>query len=123
MTTIRFSRNVPIDLVLETTTGARLTHPGKEAQRIFLADGGRRFYLPEALACGLVIRLAEQGIAAGEPILICLESFQGRGDKYAASARWRVYRAPQRMGQQKDGTFIVPMVPGALAVKRDGGKR
>jgi hypothetical protein len=114
VTTIRFSRNVP---------GAPLTRPGKPSERIFLADGGRRFYLPEASACELVLRLAEQGIAAGEPILICLESFQGHGDKYAASARWRVYRAPQRMGQQADGTFIVPAIPGSLADKTDGGKR
>ena len=123
MTAIRFSRNVPIDLVLESTTGARLVRPGKPPQRIFLADGGHRFYLTEASACELVLRLAEQGIAAGEPILICLESFQGHGDKYKASARWRVYRAPQRMGQQADGTFIVPAIPGSLANKTDGGKR
>jgi len=63
------------------------------------------------------MELARLGIDAGEPILICLESFQGRGDKYAASARWRVYRAPQRMGQQKDGTFIVPAIPGSLAIR------
>jgi hypothetical protein len=123
VTTIRFSRNVPIDLVLETTTGAPLTRPGKPPERIFLADGGRRFYLPEASACELVMELARLGIHAGEPILICLESFQGHGDKYKASARWRIYRAPQRMGQQADGTFIVPAIPGSLANKTDGGKR
>ena len=71
----------------------------------------------------LVRELARLGIDAGEPILICLETFQGHGDRYAASARWRVYRAPLRMGQQKDGTFIVPAIPGSMADKRDGGKR
>jgi hypothetical protein len=123
VTTIRFSRNVPIDLILETVTGARFIRPGKQAERIFLADGGRRFYLPEPSAEELVRELARLGIDAGEPILICLETFQGHGDRYAASARWRVYRAPLRMGQQKDGTFIVPAIPGSMADKRDGGKR
>jgi len=123
MTTVRFSRNVPVDLILETTTGARLTRPGKQPQRVFLADGGRRFYLPEASARELVLELARLGINAGEPILICLETFQGHGDRYKASARWRVYRAPQHMGQQKDGTFIVPAIPGSLADKTIRGKR
>jgi hypothetical protein len=113
MSTIRFLRNVPVEVALETTTGSRLTRPGKSPQRVFLAHGGRRFYLPEASACELELRLAEQGISAGEPILICLESFQGHGDRYAASTRWRVYRTRRSdVGQQADGTFVVPMVPG-----------
>jgi len=85
---VRFIPNVPVEMVLETTTGARLIRPDKPPERVFLAADGRRFYLPETSAGELVLRLAEQGIGAGEPISICLESGHG------AAARWRVYRTP-----------------------------
>ena len=122
MITIRFSRNVPIRSGPGNHHGRAPHPPGQTAP-----TGLSRGWGPALLLAGGIRRrareLARLGINAGEPILICLDTFQGHGDKYAASARWRVYRAPQRMGQQKDGTFIVPAIPGSMADKAIGGKR
>ena len=109
MRTIRFSRNVPVHLALQSVTARLVSH-----RFVFRTTDGRQFSLGEASGRELHMRLAEQGIVSREPILIVLEAFQASGDRYSASARFRVFRASARIGQQADGTFVVPSQPGGL---------
>jgi hypothetical protein len=109
---IRFSLNIPVDCSLQSTSGRRVVKGG-QVLYVFDTTDGRHFWLAEGQAIELQLRLAEQGILPRQPVLIVRESFQGMRDRYRASARWRVYRAPQRLGEQADGTFVVPCIPGA----------
>ncbi len=111
MQSIQISANVPVDLSLRCLTGRQVRHGNAGIRQQFLTMDGRAFYVSEQHGFELEQRLRELSIRPGERILIYKENVFGAGG--VATTRLNVYRATGLVGQQADGTFLVPRVPGS----------
>jgi hypothetical protein len=113
MKTIRLSDNVPQDLVLTSISGMRRLTP-RGPQYRFLVKGNIPFLdVPVEAGLALEKRFADLGVVAGDRILVA------RTTSYPGGVLTRSYQvfkcdppaAP--IGQQSDGSFVVPRAPGA----------
>ena len=114
MKTIRFSTDVPQDLALAHLDARPARTNGHNGRTMmFLTIDDRAFYVTREDAAAIERRLRDLGVQPGERILIAHESVYEHGEK---PTRWNIYRA-SGIGQQADGTFIVPTPVGAVEPK------
>lgn len=109
MVAIRLTPDVPVDLALAYTVGK----PVKGNKLMFSTVDQRVLFVPEQAGKIIEGKLIALGIQRGERILICQERTYEGGNP---EVKWNVYKARVPVGQQGDGTFIVPRQPGAGAV-------
>lgn len=110
MRNVRLTADVPVDLALRTIQAVDAPSRSNRLQRMFSTTDGRAVYVSQQECRDIEARLAELGIKAGERILLYKERAWSAG---AMATRVNVYRAVVHVGQQHDGTFIVPRPPGA----------
>lgn len=99
MPTVEFQPNVPVDLALKFSDGKPVNSRGPVARFLFTTSDERALFLDESIAK----RIQALGLQPGETFRMC-KAVIGR------NTEWKV----ERIGEQKDGTFIVPK-SGAVA--------
>lgn len=109
MQRVILSTNVPVDVALQSMTGTDVRSRYKGLQRVFLTTDGRAVHATQQEGYEIEARLAELGINPGERILLYKERTRVGA---VVTTKMNVYRAQLRVGQQPDGTFIVPRPPG-----------
>jgi hypothetical protein len=98
-----FETNLPIELALNYTQGKRVQSQYGGEQQMFSSDKGV-FYVAGVVGDILSRQLEDLDVKPGDPIRVCKREIpDGRGRK---AIRWQV----ERIGEQPDGTFVVPKV-------------
>ena len=110
MTKICLRPHVPVDLELAYTEGKPVESKWKGPQMMFSTVDGRVLYVPIEAGHEIQNRLRDLGIQRGERILIC-EQQERQGAEVLTS--YEVHRIERAVGEQRDGTFVVPAQPGA----------
>lgn len=105
-TVIRITPEVPVDMVLAFTEGK----PVANGKMMFSTTDGRSLFVPEAAGREIQQRLNDLRIRPGDRVLIRQGITHNGGVRETS---WEVYRASVAVGQQRDGSFIVPAQPGA----------
>lgn len=100
---------VPVDLVLAYTEGK----PVNGAHMMFSTVDQRVLFVPIAAGHEIQAKLRDLGVQRGERILVCEERTRDQAGQ--VSTRWNVFRTDRPVGEQADGTFVVPSQPGASA--------
>src|SRR5215831_12649536 len=107
-TVIRVIPEVPMDLTLAFLEGK----PVANGRMMFSTVDGRSLFVPEPAGREIQRKLNDLRIQPGDHVLIR----QSIG--YPAGVRtvsWEVYRTAVIVGQQADGSFVVPSQPGKTA--------
>lgn len=118
METIKFTTDVPVQLTILTIEGQKVKGFRGTEYRFKTVDE-RAFYVDEESGRKLGLRMRELGIQPGDSIVITKES-KIENKKWATF--FTVFKmAPpvQRVGEQPDGSFVVPCQPGAGSLKAD----
>jgi hypothetical protein len=111
MIKIDFRPDVPVDLALAFPEGKLVKSRFKGEQIMFSSVDGRVAFVSQADGHQIQHQLRELGIRSGQRILICKERSFGPAGQVTA---WKVYRAGEPpIGEQRDGSFVVPAQPGA----------
>jgi hypothetical protein len=98
MPTVEFQPNVPVDLALKFSDGKPVNSRGPVARFLFTTTDERALFLDESIAK----RIQALSLQPGEPFRMC-KAVIGR------NTEWKV----ERIGEQKDGTFMIPKLGGA----------
>lgn len=93
MPTVEFQPNVPVDLALKYSDGKPVNSRGPVARFLFTTTDDRALFLDESIAK----RIQALNLQPGEAFRMC-KAVNGR------NTEWRV----ERIGEQKDGTFVIP---------------
>lgn len=93
MPTVEFQPNVPVDLALKFSDGKPVNSRGPVARFLFTTSDERALFLDESIAK----RIQALRLQPGETFRMC-KAVNGR------NTEWKV----ERIGEQKDGTFIIP---------------
>ena len=99
MPTVEFQPNVPVDLALKFSDGKPVNSRGPVARFLFTTLDDRALFLDESIAK----RIQALGLQPGETFRMC-KAVIGR------NTEWRV----ERIGEQEDGTFVIPKTGGAV---------
>ena len=99
MPTVEFQPNVPVDLALKFSDGKPVNSRGPVARFLFTTSDDRALFLDESIAK----RIQALGLQPGETFRMC-KAVIGR------NTEWKV----ERIGEQKDGTFVIPKTGGAV---------
>jgi hypothetical protein len=103
--TLRFATNQPQELRLRFLEGKEVESQFGGMQHMFTCEEGA-FYVSDTVGGILAEQIKRLGIRAGEPVEICKrEVSNGNGRK---GIQWQVERVGAPMGEQTNGTFVVP---------------
>ena len=103
--TLRFATNQPQELRLRFLEGKEVESQFGGMQHMFTCEEGA-FYVSDTVGGILAEQIKRLGVRAGEPVTICKrEVSNGNGRK---GIQWQVERVGAPMGEQANGTFVVP---------------
>lgn len=103
---IRMYPECPVDMVLAYTEG-RVTKNGKMQ---FSSRDGRVLFVPQVAGRQIEQRLRDLRIQAGDRVMIRETVDHAGGER---TSKWEVFRCQVGVGQQANGSFVVPAQPGA----------
>ena len=101
---LRFETNVAREVHLRFLEGKPVESQFGGQQHLFTAEEGA-FYVSDTVGGILAEQIKRLGVRTGEPITICKREVANGGGR--KSIQWQV----ERVGEQPDGTFIVPNPP------------
>jgi hypothetical protein len=103
---IQFQTNLPVELALQYLEGKPVDSQFGGVQHLFSTTDNRVFFVSEMVGNIIADQLKKLGVQKGEAIKICkAEVTQGRGRK---GIQWIVQKVGSPVGDQPDGTFVVP---------------
>ncbi len=112
MEKINVRTDVPFDVALAHTEGKLVKSRFGGKEMMFTTIDDRVLYLNEEAGHIVQNRIRDLGVQRAETIIICRESHR---EGKEVTMRWTVCKARIPVGEQPDGTFVLPAQPGASA--------
>jgi hypothetical protein len=107
MIALHLRPNVPLELRLAYAEGREV-----KTGMMFSDAGGGALFVSLALGCEINQSLRNLGARRGDRVVLLQRVSFPRGER---TTSLEVCRAAQRVGQQADGTFVLPRIVGATA--------